>query len=109
MRKIINGKRYDTDKAIEIGYYNNIGDSASSSSDFSWWEATLYKTPRSQSYFIAGRGGPMSRFSQSCGQNQWSGGSDLIPMSKTEAMEWAETHLGVDAIEKHFDDMIEDA
>jgi hypothetical protein len=109
MKKILNGLRYDTKNAIEIGSYSNIGAGADSRSDFRWWEATLYKTPRSGRFFIAGEGGAMSRFSQSVGQNSWTGGSDLIPMTREEALEWAEEYLSPDVIEEHFGDSIEDA
>jgi hypothetical protein len=109
MKKIIDGIRYDSDKAVFLGEYDNIGAGAQSRSDFHWWEAALYKTPRSGRFFLCGTGGPMSRFSQSVGQNQWSGGSDLIPMSKEEALSWAERHLAPDTVEEHFGDMIEDA
>lgn len=109
MKKIINGLRYDSDKAIEIGHYDNIGREASSISDFRWWEATLYRTPRSGRYFLVGEGGAMSRFAQSAGQNSWRGGSDLIPMSKEEALEWSERYLDHEIIENHFCDLIEDA
>lgn len=102
MKKIIDGLRYDSDKAIEVGYA-----SYSYPGDFENWEARLYKTPRSGRFFLAGRGGPMSRFAQSTGQNEWSGGSDLIPMSVDEAREWAEQYLDADVVEMHFD--VEDA
>jgi hypothetical protein len=109
MKKIINGLRYDTDKAIEVGFYSNLGRGADSRSDFRWFEATLYKTPRSGRFFIAGTGGPMSRFSHSVGQNSWSGGSDLNPMTREEALEFAEQFLDAEEIEKHFAEHIEDA
>ena len=51
----------------------------------------------------------MSRFAQSAGQNSWSGGSDLIPMSKAEALEWAEKYLDAETVEEHFADSIKDA
>ena len=105
MKKIINGKRYDTASAIEIGSYTSPG----SSSDFESWSGSLYRTKRSGQYFMAGEGGPMSRFAQSNGQNSWSGGEDLIPMSKDEALEFAEQYLDSDEIEDHFADVIEDA
>jgi len=105
MKKILHGKRYDSSNAIIIG-----GHYASCSiSDFSYWEATLYKTPRSSQYFLVGEGGPMSRFAQSAGQNQWTGGSDLIPMIRKEALEWACEHLDADVVDKEFSDIIEDA
>lgn len=105
MKKIVNGLRYDTENAIEIGKAS----SREGRSDFSWWEATLYKTARSGRFFIAGRGNAASRFSQSVGQNTWSGGSDLIPMTREEALEWAEAHLEADAIEEHFATDIDEA
>jgi len=80
-----------------------------SMTDFHFWKATLYVTPKSKRYFLAGEGGPMSRFAQSAGQNQWTGGSDLIPMSQEAALEWAEQNLSVDVIEKFFSDVIENA
>jgi hypothetical protein len=109
MKKIINGLRYDSEKAVEIGFYSNINKGATSHRDFNWWEATLYKTKRSGRYFIVGEGGAMSRFSQSTGQNSWSGGIDLIPMTKEQALEWAEQFLDPDEVEEHFGKDIQDA
>jgi hypothetical protein len=105
MKKTINGLRYDTDNATALG----IGTANCPASDFHYWEATLYRTPRSGRYFIAGKGGAMSRFAQSCGQNSWGGGSDLIPMSEEDAREWAEEHLTVEEVEAAFAAVIEDA
>lgn len=104
MKKIVDGIRYDTEKAVEIGSASHLY-----SSDFEHWEATLMKSPRSERYFIAGHGGAMSRFAQSCGRNEWGGGSDIIPMDKADALEWAEQHLDPEVIEEFFGDMIEDA
>jgi len=100
MNKILDGVRYNTEAAIEIG-----SASQSYKGDCRYWKATLYVTPRSKRFFIAGTGGPMSRFAQSAGVNQWSGGSDLIPMSKEDALEWAEDFLTIGEIEKHFSDI----
>lgn len=106
MKKIINGLRYDTDTATEIGSAWSKGRSRS---DFQFWEASLYKTARSGRYFIAGSGGASTRFGQAAGQNSWTGGSDLIPMSRDEALAWAEVHLSVEEIEEHFADKIDEA
>ena len=104
MKAIIHGVRYDTEKATLIGSY-----SYSSSGDFNHWEATLYKTPRSNKYFLAGSGGPMSRYSQTIGQNEWSGGERIDPLTKEQAFEWAQQYLAAEEVEEHFADMIEDA
>jgi len=105
MKAIITGIRYDTEKATEIGGYSN----GLSYSDFSHWEATLYTTPRSGRYFLSGSGGPMSRYSETIGQNEWSGGSRIDPLTKEQAFEWAQECLDPDTVERHFSDMVEDA
>ena len=110
MKAIINGTRLDTDKAIEIGTGGSHGNV--SRSDFGFWEATLYKTPRSGRYFLAGEGGARSMFSRSAGQNAWTGGEAIIPFESDEAaFQWAQEELSHDqeAIEEHFGHMIEDA
>jgi hypothetical protein len=108
VQKLIDGKRYDTEKAECIGEYDNIGEGADSKSDFKWWEAGLYVT-RSGNYFLAGEGGPMSLFARPAGGSSRSGGSDIRPMEKEEAFQWAQRHLKVTTVEAHFGDMIEDA
>ena len=105
MKKIINGVRYDTGKMTLIGEAS----ANCNRYDFQYWEAGLYVAPRSGRYCLAGSGGPMSRFSQSTGQNEWSGGADLIPMDKSDALEWAEQHLEPEEVEEFFGDDIEDA
>jgi len=42
MKTIIEGKRYDTDKAILVGEYATPG---LGHSDFRYFEAALYRTP----------------------------------------------------------------
>jgi hypothetical protein len=105
MKAIINGFRYDTDKADVIGKASSGG----STRDFSHWEATLYRTKRSKNFFLAGWGGPMSRYSRSIGQNETSGGEQIDPMTKEEAMTWAEQYLDADEIEAAFAEEIQDA
>jgi hypothetical protein len=107
MKKIINGLRYDTANAIEIGAYDH--GSYPGSGDFSHWSATLYKTPRSGRFFLHGKGGAMTMFAQDLPDRTRSGGTRLIPMTREEALEWAEQYLDADEIEEHFKDSIEDA
>jgi hypothetical protein len=109
MKAIINGKRFDTEKCVLIGETDNLHKGASSTTDFSYWEAGLYKTPRSGQYFIAGSGGPMSCFGGILDDHSRSGGSGIRPLSKEDALEWAEQHLDADVVEAEFADMIEDA
>ena len=94
MKAIINGLRYDTDKAILIGE----GGHGQSRSDFNYWEAGLYKTPRSGRWFLAGEGHGMTRFASNVG-NMRGWGSRIFPMDEDEAREWAEQHLTTAEVE----------
>lgn len=87
MKKVINGKLYNTESAKRLGYasYSHPG-------DFCFWEETLYLT-KSGNYFIHGEGGPMSKYAKSIGQNEWSGGEHIEPVNEAAAKEWAEEHL----------------
>lgn len=103
MKKIINGKVYDTDTARDMG-----GDSFGNYRDFSHWSGTLYQK-RTGEFFLHGEGGPMSRYAETVGQNEWSGGEKIIPLSPAKAREWAEEHLSADEYEQAFGLPDEDA
>jgi hypothetical protein len=105
MRAIINGLRYDTEKAVALGRY----DSPHYQSDFHNWSATLYKSPRADRYFLAGEGGPMSQFARPAYGGGWGSGSKIMPLTRDEAREWAEQYLDTDAIEAAFAKDIQDA
>ena len=104
MRQIIDGLRYDTKKAKLIG----VASSSCGVTDFRYFEAGLYLT-KSGRFFLAGEGGPMSMWRDQIDHNSWGGGSGIIPLSKHDALEWAEDHLDEDLYEEHFADLIEDA
>jgi len=96
MRKVINGRTYNTETSKRIGNWDN----GIYGSDFRSCEETLYKNTKG-AYFLVGEGGPMSKYSVSHG-NETSGGRELIPMTATEAQEWAEGHLDVEDYEAEF-------
>jgi len=96
MKAIINGKLYDTQTAEELA-----GDSYGCSGDFERWDETLYRT-KSGSYFIAGSGGPKTKYMRVVGQNEWSGGHAIIPLSEEEAKVWMEQHATADEYEAAF-------
>ena len=106
MKAIIDGKRYDTEKAIEIGHSSHNG----SRTDFQWWSASLYKTPRAGRFFLAGQGNGLSRFATSVDGGGWTSGESIIPLTDADALAWVE-QKGFDSatIEKHFSDQIDDA
>ena len=75
MKKIINGRMYNTDTAKRLC----SADNGSSCRDFSHWEEELYQKKTGE-FFLYGEGGPASKYSRSCGQNEWCGGCDITPM-----------------------------
>ena len=103
MKKYINGKSYDTETAQKIGCYSNFG----SWNDFSHYEETLYRK-RTGEFFLYGKGGPMTSYRVSEGQNSWSGGAKIIPMTVKEAEKWAEEHLTTDEYDAAFGEIVED-
>lgn len=103
MKKIINGKVYDTSTAKELGSYANYG----SWRDFSHYEETLYRKKTGE-FFLHGEGGPATRYAVPEGQNSWSGGERIMPMTYNEAREWAEKHLEADDYEAIFGEVVED-
>ena len=103
MIKIIRGRKYDTSTAREVGTYSNAG----GWNDFSHFEETLF-CKRTGEYFLFGEGGPMTKYSVTVGQNEWSGGSKIVPMDYDEAREWAEKNLSAEEYEAEFGEVEED-
>ena len=69
MRKIIDGKRYDTDTATHVANYNN----GHNPGDFQWTNEDLYRTAKGN-WFVHGSGGAMTCYVRQTGSNEWSGG-----------------------------------
>ena len=102
MKKIINGKVYDTEKARKVGYWGNgLG-----YRDFGWKEETLYRKKTGE-FFLHGEGGPATNYAERIG-NAWTGGERIMPMSFAEARAWAEDHLDGDEFEEIFGAVAED-
>lgn len=91
MRKIINGKMYNTETAKIMGKYS----ASCSYSDFHYYSEELYRKKTGE-YFLYGNGNAASKYNRRCGTNEWCGGEDIVPMTEDEAKVWAENHLDVD-------------
>lgn len=104
-KKIIDGKRYDTETAEQVASWSN----GLSYSDFNHCEEDLYRTKRGN-WFTCGSGGPRSSYCRPAGQDSWTGSSNIIrALSPAEAREWLENHNETDALERFFPEQIEDA
>ena len=66
MKKIINGRKYDTDTASMVGEWSD-----GYPSDFRYEAETLYRK-RNGEYFILGEGNAMSRYAESRGASSHS-------------------------------------
>lgn len=103
MKKVIDGKMYDTSTAKKLGEWTN----GERYADFNYLEESLYRTKAGR-YFIYGNGGAMTKYAESAGNNSWSSGSRIEPVSRETAMEWAEEHLDGDEYEEIFGAVPED-
>ena len=100
MKRIIDGKRYDTSTAEEIatathGYKR----------EFSYYEETLY-CKRTGEYFLYGYGHGESKYAKQV-LGAWGPGEDIIPMTYEQARQWAEVSLEADEYEREFGEVPE--
>lgn len=102
MKKIINGKKYDTDTATCIGFRDN----GYNAEDFNHQEELLYQKKTGE-FFIYGIGGANSEYSKVWGSNSRCGGSKIIPLSTEEAKEWAQELCSVEKYEELFGEVEE--
>jgi len=104
MRKVINGKVYDTEKATLVAF-----DRFGFPGDFNAWYEALYVT-RKGNYFLYGEGGPKTRYGRMVSTNTCGGGSDITPLTPEEAFEWLEKHnVDVDVVRQYFSEKLEEA
>lgn len=85
MKKIIDGKKYDTATAEFLAsWWNGLV-----SNDFAHCSEELYRK-RTGEFFLYGEGGPMSGYRRVIGSNEWSGGEEIRPLTEAEARKWVE-------------------
>lgn len=104
MKKIINGKVYDTNTATRVAQWEYMEDAG----NFGYSSEELYRKKTGE-FFIHGKGGPMTKYAESTGENNWRGGEKIIPLSYEAAQKWAEEHMDGDEYEKIFGAVAEDA
>lgn len=96
MRKIINGKKYDTDTATLVGEHQPEIEI----SEFTWYREELYRKKTGE-YFVYGEGHALSRYAINR-YGSWAPGEAITPMTYKEAMSWAEENLDADTYESEF-------
>jgi len=103
LKKIINGKVYDTEKATEIRSYQEgiLG-------NFEYINEVLYRTKRGN-WFLYRDAGALSGYGRSLPNNGgWYGTTDIEALDEQEAFEWLSRRDSELAIQ-YFADEIEEA
>ena len=103
MKKIIEGRVYNTDTAQLVGEWANTYNTR----DFNFCIEKLYRKKTGE-FFIHGRGGAMSKYAVSVGSNTMCGSEQIRPISFEYAKRWAEEKLTADEYEKLFGEVAED-
>ena len=102
MKKIINGKKYDTDTATRVGHFHN----GFFNSDFHYLEEDLYQKKTGE-FFLCGEGGALTKYRCQVDGNMWGYGSEIIPLSIDEAKAWVEEHMSGNDYEDIFGEVDE--
>ena len=103
MKKVINGKMYNTETADLIASWDN----GFSESDFNHCSYKLYRTKKG-SWFLYGEGGAMSVYATTCGSTTH-GGNGIELLTPGEALEWLSRHDFPDEAAQYFADKIDEA
>lgn len=94
MKKVINGRSYNTETAKELGYQTN----GYANNDIYFTGETLYRKKTGE-FFLYGEGGAYSIYGRDFGMSR-GGGEKIIPLSEDEAKNWAEKYLDTFIINK---------
>lgn len=101
MRKIIDGRKYDTDTAQELAEWKDGWPR-----DNTRVRETLYRK-RTGEYFLLGEGGPDSRYARQVELALFSEGWRIMPLTFEQARQWAEDRLDADEYEGLFGEVTE--
>src|ERR1700676_3349402 len=100
MRKVIDGKSYNTSTAERVCCVSD-GKQYLSDRDFYHEETDLYRT-NSGSWFIAGHGGAASRWRTRLGDS-WCAGKGIELLTEAEAKSMLEKFADAEVFEKYFE------
>ena len=89
MRKIINGKMYNTETATMVAERES-----GFVSDFAHFTESLY-LKKTNEFFLHGEGGPASRYCEHA-MGGYVGGESIIPLTVDEAKEFVEKYAEVE-------------
>ena len=103
MREVYDGTVYDTEAAEEVA-----SASAGASGDFDTYSETLYRGPNG-SWFLAGTGGPKTKYAEPVPTGGLSGGSRIFPQTEDKAFDWLQRNQELQVLQEHFSDRLQEA
>jgi hypothetical protein len=101
MKKIIEGRKYDTETARQVAEWSNRD-----YGNFGYTAETLY-LKRTGEFFLHGEGGARSKYRECEGVNLFGSGEKIVPLSEQEARAWCEEHCDGDTYEEIFGEVAE--
>lgn len=93
MKKVINGKMYDTEADLAIAFYE-VSDNTNSRYYF---RESLHMT-RGGEFYLHGTGGFFTQYAMICEDGSKAPGEDLILMPIEKTKRWVKLHYGVGLI-----------
>jgi hypothetical protein len=103
MKRVIDRKLYDTDRAEPIAQHAPNTDRG----DFHYLIETLYKSPSGE-YFLHCEGGAATEYSQPCGDGIRTDGEELTRLDAEAALDWCEERaIDGQVVVAEFDEFIE--
>lgn len=101
MRKVIEGKLYDTETAMMLG-----SSSRGNEKSLEHVKETLYRKKGGE-YFIHGEGGSCTDYAVEVDDSYWLAGEDIRTMSEESARKWAEENMTAEEYIRAFGDVQE--
>lgn len=102
MKKVLNGKMYNTETATIVGSWDN----GCQVNDFAYCAETLYRSQKG-TYFLHGESGAQGPYAEETGNGRYQNGEEIVPMKESEARAWAEEVLEADDFVRTFGDIEE--
>lgn len=96
MKKVIEGKLYNTDTADYLADW-----SSGIAGDLDYCEEVLYRTKKGV-YFLYGCGGARSSYGKCCGHGEYCGGENISVLTEEKAKEWTQEYASADKYEEIF-------
>jgi hypothetical protein len=103
MKRIVNRKIYDTEKAKLIAESN----CSEPRNSFGFFEEYLYKT-KNGNWFLMYYGGAATKYAVE-NSNAWSDSTGIHPLTKNDVCDWLERNGHTEKLEEYFSDWIMEA